>query len=331
MALCRQLCEATCMTSSFAQHQENVRIRLNLAYHGAGFHGWAIQPGLRTVEGELTAALTRICRVEIVLTVAGRTDAGVHARGQVAHFDLPVEIWKQIPGRSGHDPKQALVRKVNAVLSHQVLGPKGYADVVVQSAEVVPADFDARFSALWRRYTYLIADGPQRWDPMRQDVLWVPRKLDLQAMNQAAQPLLGEHDFLAFCKPRPGASTVRTLRELSFQREETAATKNDGIIRANVEADAFCHSQVRTLIGTLLEVGRGARAISWPVERLTSRIRNGEVIVAPAHGLTLAEIVYPEPADYGKQAQLARRYRGADAKRNSDPIRNGFESDCGCE
>lgn len=319
------------MTSSFAQHQENVRIRLNLAYHGAQFHGWAIQPGLRTVEGELTAALRRICRVEIVLTVAGRTDAGVHARGQVAHFDLPVEIWKQIPGRSELDPKQALVRKVNAVLSHQALGPKGYADVVVHSAEVVSADFDARFSALWRRYTYLIADGPQRWDPMRQDVLWVPGKLDLQAMNQAAQPLLGEHDFLSFCKPRPGASTVRTLRKLSFHREETADTKNDGIIRADVEADAFCHSQVRTLIGTLLEVGRGARAISWPLERLASRTRNGEVIVAPAHGLTLAEIGYPEPTDYGKQAQLARRYRGTDAEQNSDAAREGSVSDCGCE
>lgn len=313
------------MTLTLAHNSEKIRVRLNLSYNGAAFHGWAIQPELRTVEGELSAALTRICRTMIVLTVAGRTDTGVHAHGQVAHFDLPVEIWKRIPGRSEITPEQALVRKVNALLAHNAAGPKGYSDIVVHSAEPVCADFDARFSALWRRYTYLIADGPANWDPMRTDVLWVPTELDLSAMNQAAKPLLGEHDFLSFCKPRPGASTVRTLKELSFQRIKINPADQRGIICASVCADAFCHSQVRTLVGTLIEVGRGAREIDWPAERLAARVRNGEVVVAPAHGLTLVEIGYPTPAEYGRQAQLARRYRGVEMTRGEEN-----ENDCGC-
>lgn len=293
------------MTSTLAQSDENIRVRLDLSYNGAAFHGWAAQPNLRTVEGELTRALRKISRCpETTLTVAGRTDAGVHARGQVAHFNLPRGSWERLVGRSDLSPGQALVRKMNALLSQGAPGPKGYSDVVVHSAQAVDMQFCARFSALWRTYTYRIADGARNWDPMRIDVLWVPNELNLVAMNEACKPLLGEHDFLAYCKPRRGASTVRTLYEFGFERAQS------GLICARVRADAFCHSQVRTLVGTMIEVGRGARAVSWPAARLESKTRNGEVIVAPAHGLTLEEIGYPQPEDYGKQAQLARRFRG---------------------
>ncbi|XCB30571.1 tRNA pseudouridine(38-40) synthase TruA [Arcanobacterium hippocoleae] len=292
---------------------QNLRIRLDLRYHGSAFHGWAIQPGLRTVAGELAGALAKICRTEVTLTVAGRTDAGVHACGQVAHFDLPRTVWERLSGRAGLLPEQALLRKVNALLSHNVPGPKSYSDCVVYAAQAVPKEFDARFSALWRTYIYRIADGIDKWDPMRTDILWVPNKLDLTAMNEAAAPLLGEHDFLSYCRPRAGASTVRTLQELNFIRAD------DGVICAKVRADAFCHSQVRTLIGTLIEVGRGARDIDWPKRRLAAKLRNGEVIVAPAHGLTLAEVGYPAPDEYGAQAQLAKRFRGETKN-----------ADCGC-
>lgn len=274
------------------------------------------------MEGELGEALAKICRSEVELTVAGRTDAGVHARGQVAHFEIPSAVLEKLTGRGNLSPEQALIRKLNAVLTHTAPGPKGYSDIVVHNAEIVSADFDARFSALWRLYTYRIADGPSNWDPMRADVLWVPTVLDLTAMNEAAQPLLGEHDFLSFCKPRPGASTVRTLQEFSFSRErdgednqdaENEDVKNNdaGLISVRVRADAFCHSQVRTLVGTLIEVGRGAKNISWPAARLAARVRDGEVIVAPAHGLTLEEIGYPVASEYGRQAKLARRFRGS--------------------
>ncbi|WP_376975327.1 tRNA pseudouridine(38-40) synthase TruA [Arcanobacterium hippocoleae] len=299
---------------------QNLRIRLDLRYHGRFFHGWAAQPGLRTVEGELVKALMQICRAAVTLTVAGRTDAGVHAREQVAHFDLPRTVWEKLPGRSQLLPEQAIVRKINAVLSHNAPKPKEYSDCVVYSAQVVSQSFDARFSALWRMYNYQIADGAANWDPMRTDVLWVPQELDLSAMNEAALPLLGEHDFLSYCKPRLGASTVRTLQELNFRRVEDAA--GNSFILARVKADAFCHSQVRTLVGTLLEVGRGARPTDWPAKRLAARLRNGEVIVAPAHGLTLAKIGYPPPTEWAAQALRARRFRGVELGQD--------EADCGC-
>lgn len=291
------------MSTTISQTQ---RIRLDIAYSGEAFHGWAAQPGLRTVEGELTAALQRITREELELTVAGRTDAGVHASGQVAHFDLSQTAWLALPGRSTRTPELALAQKVNAVLSHSAGSIRGFTDVVVREVTAVSQEFDARFSALWRRYHYRIADSVKLWDPLRKDVLWLSEELDLAAMNRAAQTLLGEHDFLSYCKPRPGASTVRTLQELQFARDA------QGIIMAVVKADAFCHSQVRTLMGTLIEVGRGAKDESWPGRRLEERNRDGQVIVAPAHPLTLAEVGYPEAGEYAAQAKRARTYRGTE-------------------
>ncbi|MDP9805874.1 tRNA pseudouridine38-40 synthase [Trueperella bonasi] len=280
-----------------------MRIRLDLAYDGANFHGWATQPGLRTVQGVLEAVLSTVLREPIALTVAGRTDAGVHAAGQVAHFDVDDAGWAALPGRSAREPGESLVRKVNAMTARDARGPQGYTDVVVKSAREVPSDFDARFSALWRRYSYRIADGANNWDPRRTDVLWVERELDVTAMNRAARPLLGEHDFLSYCRPREGASTVRTLRKLEF-------IDDAGLIVGIAEADAFCHSQVRTLMGTLIEVGRGVRGDDWPARRLAEACRNGEVVVAPPHALTLDAVGYPKAEDYAAQAQAARRFRG---------------------
>ncbi|MCI7551969.1 MAG: tRNA pseudouridine(38-40) synthase TruA [Actinomycetaceae bacterium] len=295
-----------------------MRIRLDIAYCGESFHGWARQPGQRTVQGEIEAALATILRGAVELTVAGRTDAGVHARGQVAHFDISADTWRELGGRAKGEPTASLLKSLNAILAfrarqqtaetggaHRSALPREYCDVVIRGVQQVPDTFDARFSALWRRYTYRICDGVERWNPMRRDELWLPSQLNVDAMNRASSALLGEHDFLSFCRPREGASTVRTLYELRFERGE------DGVLVGNVRADAFCHSQVRTLMGTLIEVGRGARGEDWPGIRLRERLRDGQVIVAPPRPLTLEEVGYAQPQEYGLQAQRARRYRGA--------------------
>ncbi|MDO5024904.1 MAG: tRNA pseudouridine synthase A [Trueperella sp.] len=304
-----------------------IRIRLDISYDGARFHGWAAQPGLRTVQGVLETALATVLREPVALTVAGRTDAGVHARGQVAHGDISAAAWAALPGRSDIEPGYALAGRLNAVLARELNTgdqQRGYTPVVVRRVQQVPQDFDARFSALWRAYTYRIAAGVAAWDPLRHDTLWLPEMLDVAAMNRAAQPLLGEHDFLSFCKPRPGASTVRTLLQCEFvpatqpgvaPGDATGAVpegKTSGaVIVGQVCADAFCHSQVRTLMGTLIAVGRGARSEDWPRQRLLERSRDGQVIVAPPHPLTLVAVGYPDdPADYAAQSQAARRFRG---------------------
>ncbi|MFC5370504.1 tRNA pseudouridine synthase A [Arcanobacterium bovis] len=295
------LCDAFPMTTTVSQ---NIRLRFDLSYHGAQFHGWAKQAGLRTVQGALESALAKVLRTGVELVVAGRTDAGVHAAGQVAHCDVPRELWLRVQGRSILPPEVVLCRRVNAVLSHEAQGVRGYSDVVIHKVSCVSPEFDARFSALWRSYTYRIADGVELWDPRRTDVLWLDYQLDVDAMNRAAQPLLGEHDFLSYCKPREGASTVRTLLELGFRRDD------DGVLLGLARADAFCHSQVRTLMGTLIEVGRGAQGEDFPARRLEEKSRSSHVIVAPPHPLTLEAVGYPEESEYGVQARAARRFRG---------------------
>lgn len=269
-----------------------MRIRLDLAYDGGDFHGWAAQPGLRTVEGELTAALATILRVPSVGVVcAGRTDAGVHARGQVVHLDL----------EDGADPPELgrLVRRVNGVLP---------ADVRVLRAGEAPAAFDARFGALWRRYAYRIADRPELVDPLtRSHVLARPRPLDEAAMNAAALLLVGRHDFASFCKQREGATTIRTLEELSWSREPS------GVLVGTVRADAFCHSMVRALVGCLIAVGEGRKPVDWADEILRAAVRDPAVAVAHAHGLTLEEVAYPPDDELGARAEQTRAKRVADA------------------
>jgi tRNA pseudouridine38-40 synthase len=261
-----------------------VRVRLAIAYDGGGFSGWAAQPGRRTVQGELEEALARVLRVPVALTVAGRTDAGVHARGQVAHADLPPAALQL-----------GLVRRLAGMLP---------PDVRVRAVQPAPDGFDARFSAVWRRYAYRVVDDPAAADPLRRyDTLSWPRPLDRDAMQAAADQLLGERDFAAFCKRRDGATTVRALQQLDWDRDRT------GVLTATVRADAFCHSMVRSLIGALLAVGEGRRPPDWPAAQLARTGRSSEVTVAPAHGLTLVEVGYPPDAELAARARQTRRRR----------------------
>ena len=289
------------------------RIRLDLAYDGTFFSGWAAQPGLRTVEGVLTSALVTILREPVRLTVAGRTDAGVHAAAQVVHFDASTEALAALPGRSDRLPEAALLTRLAGVLAREAQAslprtPRGAGDVVVTGARSVPEAFDARFGALSRRYTYRIADAAAPRDPARRaTVLWLPDRLDVRAMEASAEPLLGEHDFLSYCKPRQGATTIRTLRTLTWRR--AAGGPDVGLVVLTVVADAFCHSMVRSLVGAGLAVGQGRKPVTWPGELLAARTRDGAAPVAPPHGLTLEEIVYPADDELAAQAERARTTR----------------------
>jgi tRNA pseudouridine38-40 synthase len=273
-----------------------VRLRLDLSYDGTDFHGWAVQPSLRTVQGVLEDALAQILRLEAApVTCAGRTDAGVHARAQVVHLDVEGPVLEAIVGRSAATPLEALLRRLNGLTP---------PDVQVRSVTVAPEGFDARFSALWRRYAYRIADAPSLVDPLRRrEVLARPRELDLAAMNQAAQALLGEHDFAAFCRRRAGATTIRTLLELSWGRDD------EGLAVATVRADAFCHNMVRALVGCLVEVGEHRVDPSWPAAVLEARVRNPAVRVLRARGLTLEQVAYPPAEQLASQAVTARVLR----------------------
>jgi tRNA pseudouridine38-40 synthase len=273
-----------------------VRLRIDLAYDGSGFHGWAVQPGLRTVQGELEAALAQVLRTEVALTVAGRTDTGVHARGQVAHLDVDETVLVAAAGRSTLPPGDALLRRLNGVLS---------PDLRVRAVLTAPPGFDARFSAVWRRYAYRIADTEGTADPLTRGfvVAW-PRALDTDAMNAASAGLCGLHDFAAFCKRREGATTIRSLEELRWARSP------DGTVEATVRADAFCHHMVRSLVGALVAVGEGRRPAAWPAQVLATARRDPAVRVMEPHGLTLEEVGYPPDAELGRRADEARATRG---------------------
>jgi tRNA pseudouridine38-40 synthase len=276
------------------EEPRSVRLRIDLAYDGSGYSGWAAQPGRRTVEDVLAAALGRVLRLPDPpgLTVAGRTDAGVHARGQVVHADLPAAAWTAVAGQ-GAGP----LARLAAVLP---------ADVRVHAADQAPDGFDARFSALWRRYAYRVCDDPARADPLRRhETLWSSRRLDLAAMNAAAASLVGEHDFAAFCRSKPGATTIRTLRVLDWQKD------GDGVAVATVVADAFCHNMVRALVGALLAVGEGRRPPGWPAEVLAAAVRDPAVRVVAPHGLCLEEVGYPPPAELAARAAETRQVRTA--------------------
>jgi tRNA pseudouridine38-40 synthase len=277
----------------------SVRLRIDLAYDGSGFSGWAAQPGRRTVEEVLAEALGRVLRLPGPpgLTVAGRTDAGVHARGQVVHADVPAPAWPAAAGgqASTAAADQRIVARLAAVLP---------ADARVHAVAPAPDGFDARFSALWRRYSYRVCDDPARADPLRRhETLWSFRRLDLAAMNEAARSLLGEHEFAAFCRRRPGATTIRTLRVLDWRRDR------DGLAVAAVVADAFCHNMVRALVGALLAVGEGRRPPGWPAEVLAAAVRDPAVRVVAPHGLCLEEVGYPPPAELAARAVETRNLR----------------------
>ncbi|MCZ4521222.1 tRNA pseudouridine(38-40) synthase TruA [Rhodococcus ruber] len=244
------------------------RFRLDISYDGTNFSGWARQPGIRTVCGVLEEAFSTVLRQPIELTVAGRTDAGVHASGQVAHFDA-VEV---------PDDYDRLVRRMARFLP---------TDVRVRAISTVSRDFDARFSAFRRHYEYRFGTALYGVDPL--DVAGVvswPRHIDLDAVREASQALIGLHDFAAFCKRRDGATTVRELQRFDWERDGDRLT-------AYVSADAFCWSMVRSLVGAMQAVGEGRRTPDWARSLLTRRDRSSEVTVAPAHGLSLVRVDYP--------------------------------------
>ncbi|MGW8647437.1 tRNA pseudouridine(38-40) synthase TruA [Micromonospora chalcea] len=269
---------------------ERIRLRLDVSYDGTDFSGWAPQPTRRTVAGALMQTLDLVLGAGTAtgLTVAGRTDAGVHATGQVCHLDLPAAVWREHEGR--------LLRRLARLLP---------PDVRVRAMTEVPADFDARFSATFRRYEYRVTDAPWGAEPLRRrDTLAWPKPLDLAALNAAAAGLVGEHDFAAYCRRKENATTLREVTRLDWRRDP------DGILVATVQADAFCQNMVRSLVGAMLVAGDGRRPVQWPAGLLTRRERSSEVTVAPAHGLALVAVGYPaDPAEYARRADLTRRLR----------------------
>ena len=265
-----------------------VRVRLDVAYDGTDFSGWAPQPDRRTVAGVLAEELTRILGPVDGLTVAGRTDAGVHATGQVCHADVRAAAWAGV--------RDTVVRRLAGLLP---------ADVRVLAAVEVPVSFDARFGALCRRYEYRVTDAPWGADPLaaRYTLAW-PRPLDLPSLSAAAAGLVGERDFAAYCKRKEHSTTIRALTRLDWRRAP------DGVLVATVEADAFCQAMVRSLVGALLAVGDGRRPVPWPAGLLARTERANAVVVAPPHGLTLVGVRYPaDPAGYAERAALTRNRR----------------------
>lgn len=283
------------------------RFRLNLAYEGTSFSGWAKQPGLRTVQGVLESVLALILHgvdSPPVLTVAGRTDTGVHASGQVAHVDLTPQQCAVLSARHGIPTPvpiaTQLCRRLNAA--------RGSAtDVIVHDAFEVSPDFDARFSAVWRRYEYRIADRSALKDPLqRHRTAWVESHLDEHAMNRAAQSLVGFHDFASFCKAREGATTIRTLQKFSWDRDSS------GVLIGSVIADAFCHSMVRSLTGACVASGRGMLDPTRLVLLRDECRRTSEFRVMPALGLTLCEVGYPDASELAHRAEQTRGLRRYD-------------------
>ena len=269
-----------------------MRVRIDLRYDGTAFHGWACQPGLRTVQGVLESTIAQVLRTgdPVPTVVAGRTDAGVHARGQVVHADIPDDL-----PRCPQPPLDALSRWLPAALPE---------DVSITAITPAPDGFDARFSALNRRYVYRLWDDPMSIDPLtRCFTVATHHRLDLDAMRRGAELLIGLHNFVAFCRPREGATTIRNLLRLDPQRLPS------DLIEITVSADAFCHSMVRSLTGALVALGRGQRDLDWMASHLSASRRATDIVVMPAHGLTLEEVVYPLDEELAIRAAQAKSRR----------------------
>ena len=286
---------------------ETTRLRLDIAYDGTDFSGWAVQPELRTVQGEIEAAIATLLRVEreaVRLTVGGRTDAGVHARGQVAHLDVTAEQlakWSAPGNRAAAAPvaaAEAMTRRLQGVLR------RAAPDIDIHRVAPAALGFDARFSAVKRRYEYRLRPENAPRDPLTaRYTAEVPRTLHLETMQQVSADLLGLQDFTTFCKAREGATAVREL--LAFEWRETA----DGAYAARIEADAFCHSMVRALVGSVVAVGHGRLAPGELLELRDARERTSRFTVMPAHGLSLEEIGYPPDEALADRAAQTRARR----------------------
>jgi tRNA pseudouridine38-40 synthase len=272
------------------------RIRIDLAYDGTGFSGWAKQPGRKSVAGVLEDALARVLRTDsttLSLVVAGRTDAGVHAIGQVCHVDIAEGV--SLP--RDEDGLSKLVRRINGAL-----GKSG--QVVVHRVSVAADGFDARFSPLSRRYSYLIADRQATKDPRtRHHTLWLDDSLDVVAMNDLGHALVGLHDWASFCRAREGATTIRELQRFSWVRRE------DGVLAGEVIADAFCHSMVRSLVGAAVAVGSGRLLLGEVLDARERRERTSLWKTMAANGLTLEEVVYPPDSELAARGEQTRGVR----------------------
>ncbi|MEY5145175.1 MAG: hypothetical protein RL745_544 [Actinomycetota bacterium] len=265
------------------------RLRLDLSYDGTNYAGWAKQLEHTTVQGLLEQALAVVLRLPEAPTTfcAGRTDSGVHAHAQVVHVDVPASSLVVSMSR--------LAMQLRGVLPE---------DIVVHTVSPAPAGFDARFSPLWRAYEYTIDDRGIGVDPLRRhQVVEHFKSLDESLMNDASSMLLGMHDFGAFCKPRERATTIRTLIDFTWSRMP------DGLLQAQVQADAFCHSMVRFLVGSMIPVGEGVKPVDWPASMLQSTIRDIGFNLAPAHGLVLVEVRYPADDQLAARATQTRAMR----------------------
>jgi tRNA pseudouridine38-40 synthase len=291
-----------------------VRVRLDLAYDGTDYNGWATQPGLPTVQGALEEGLAMIIRRPVRTVVAGRTDSGVHARGQVVHFDLTETEWQGVTRqRDGLDPASTLVRRLGGALGRE------HGALVIRKAALAPDGFDARFSALWRSYRYAISDSTETRDPLnRRFTYWHKNLLDADLMDAEAKSVLGLHDFLTFCRPREGATTIRELQEFSFTRDPES-----GLITAALQADAFCHNMVRALVAAIIQVGEGKYPPGWIAERLEAMVRDSQTRLAPPHALVLEHVEYPDAGT--DPAALASRAEGTRAKRQARQTATGEE------
>jgi tRNA pseudouridine38-40 synthase len=260
------------------------RLRLDIAYDGSNFYGWAAQPGRRTLQDLVEKAISQIARIDAESIVAGRTDAGVHATGQVIHVDVPDTIF------TADLTYKDLRYKLNRILDE---------DVRIMNVTDAPAGFHARFSALRRYYTYKIIDNNDVIPPLtRHDVASWYRPLDVDLMNKASDLALGRHDFAAFCKFKVGGTTIRTLEKYQWQRT------SDGLLVAEVVADAFCYSMVRNLVGAVVCVADGRKDPSWIGELLANKERVSDSLVFPARGLTLYQVDYPSNDQLLERAQV---------------------------
>jgi tRNA pseudouridine38-40 synthase len=272
-----------------------LRIRLDLAYDGTNFSGWSKQPDRRTIQSELESALQLLTRVPAETIVAGRTDAGVHATGQVVHVDIP-DMENGPYAKKAEWNLQDLPYRLNRILDE---------DVRIVDASIAPVGFHARFSALRRHYEYKILDGNRSILPLRRfDVAPWYRGLNIDLMNQSSDLLLGEHDFAAFCKYRFGSTTIRTLEKFSWRRNE------EGYLIAKIVADAFCYSMVRNLVGAVVCVADGRFPTQGVKDVLGNRQRISDSLVFPSRGLTLIQVDYPSDDQLLARIDTTLRRRG---------------------
>lgn len=310
-----------------------MRIRIDLGYDGSAFSGWARQPGLRTVQGELERVLHMVLRVPLAdhdralrLTVAGRTDAGVHARHQVCHCDVEPGILNACIGHLGVDGAHALQYRLRHALPE---------DISVLSVGVAPDGFDARFSALQRTYVYRICDEPGFMDPrLRSFVLGIDERLDIDRMNAAAERMTGLHDFGSFATPNPNGTTIREVKHAYWSRMAgdqifiskppacpdddragmctrpgTVEPLGSGLILFTIVADAFAHNMVRSLVNACVQVGRHRRTVAWFVDKLEHPLREGDTGPIAAKGLSLEQIAYPDDDELASRAERIRAKR----------------------